>query len=538
MARHRFGGIADYVISVGAGNVATLQPGTSVTCWNAAVGGTQYTDLTDTDGTTPIVGGTLTANSSGSVPEFFGPDGVRSLYLDANGGSGPRRRTLTTDLDEDFDALQGATIPATTVTTAGDLLAGTGNAAVDRLAVGAPGQVLVPDPRAAPGVRWGNGWRRRDLPHAAVADALSAIAAPTVTVTKQATSTIASAQALLPPDSGPFLYLGAGSFTYGTGTPDSSYYLPLSRYPNTYQSGQANWAVEFCTDASVFEIKFKYIGSATRYRLSVDDQKITDLPQLTGATAGNEGSSHVLKFTFATAAPRKIRFDFTTMPFGGLFLPPGATAWKPAPRGGRLGIFGDSIDDGSAQNTGAGIGTWAYRAARMLGCSDVWDQARGGTGYITPGTFAALGDRVAGDIAPYAFDTLIVWAGYNDNQGDQGAIGTAAASLYAALKAAVAPGADIYVIGCWDPTGSPATSIQNTTATLKTAAANAKLPFINNLTGQVYDGQGNLVATQGPWMTTQIKAAYVGADNVHPTDAGHAYLARRVVDAIKALMPA
>ncbi|MFD7997326.1 SGNH/GDSL hydrolase family protein [Streptomyces mexicanus] len=536
MARHRFGGVADYVISVGSGNAATLRPGTSVTCWNAAVGGAQYTDLTQTDGTTPIAGGTLTTDSSGAIPEFFGPDGVRSLYLDANGGSGPRRRTLSTDLDADFAALQGASIPASTVTAAGDLLVATGSADVDRLAAGTAGQTLVADPAATTAVRWGNSWRRRDLPALATADAVSPITAPTITVTQQSTSTIASAQPLLAPDTGPFLYLGAGSFTYGTGTPDSSYYLPLSRYPNTYASGQANWAVEFCTDASVFEIKFKYISSATKYRLSVDDQKITDLAQLTGATAA--GSSHVLKVAFSTAAPRKIRFDFTTMPFGGLFLPPGATAWKPTPRGGRLGILGDSISDGSAQNAGAGIGTWTYRAARLLGCTDVWDQSRGGTGYITPGTFAVLGDRVANDITPYKFDRLIVWAGYNDNQGDQGAISSAATSLYAALKTACAPGADIYVIGCWDPTGTPAASVQATTATLKAAALAARLPFIDNLSGNVYDGLGNLVASQGPWMTTQIKANYVGADGVHPTDAGHVYLARRVVDALKALMPA
>lgn len=99
MARHKFGGIADYVIAVGADNAATLQPGTSVTCWNAATGGTQHTDLTETDGTTPIPdNGTLTSNAQGAIPEFMGPDGVTAMYLDANGGAGPRRRTTATDL--------------------------------------------------------------------------------------------------------------------------------------------------------------------------------------------------------------------------------------------------------------------------------------------------------------------------------------------------------------------------------------------------------------------------------------------------------
>lgn len=94
--------MADYVISVGTGNAATLEPGAVVTCWNASIGGSQYTDLTDTDGTTPLP--TLFADSNGAVPEFFGPDDVIEMYLDANGGAGPRRRTLTTSIRSYTDA--------------------------------------------------------------------------------------------------------------------------------------------------------------------------------------------------------------------------------------------------------------------------------------------------------------------------------------------------------------------------------------------------------------------------------------------------
>lgn len=111
MARYRFGGIADYVISVGTDNAATLEPGAVVSCWNAATGGSQYTDLTDTDGTTPLL--SLVADSSGAVPEHFGPDGVVEMYLDANAGAGPRRRTVTTSIrayiDGTFMPLAGGT---------------------------------------------------------------------------------------------------------------------------------------------------------------------------------------------------------------------------------------------------------------------------------------------------------------------------------------------------------------------------------------------------------------------------------------------
>lgn len=106
MARHRFAGVADYVISVGTDNAATLQPGATVTCWNDPAAGSQYTDLTEVDGVTPITDGELTADATGAVPEFFGPDAVRELYLDANGGSGPRRRTVSTTVGSELATVE------------------------------------------------------------------------------------------------------------------------------------------------------------------------------------------------------------------------------------------------------------------------------------------------------------------------------------------------------------------------------------------------------------------------------------------------
>lgn len=51
----------------------------------------------------------------------------------------------------------GADVPLSTVTTKGDLIAATGNAAVSRLAVGTNGQVLTADSTTATGVKWAAG---------------------------------------------------------------------------------------------------------------------------------------------------------------------------------------------------------------------------------------------------------------------------------------------------------------------------------------------------------------------------------------------
>lgn len=395
-------------------------------------------------------------------------------------------------------------------------------------------------------------WRRRDLPDQSLADSLYTGAAPSISTAQTTTPTAGylkyapAGVALTGSDStGPFQYAGAGAFAIGATSPDTNYVLPTSKYPNTYASGQSVWSIEFGTDAQVFQVRFKYISTATMYRLSIDGRKVSDLMQSSGGTTA--GSGHMLTVDLGSAAPRRIRLDFVTMPFGGVYLPPGASMWQVPLRGGRLMLLGDSISDGAAGNAGAGGGTWFARAARLLGSTDAWEQGRGGTGYITPGAYAVFQDRIALDVIPYSPDRLIVWGGYNDNTGSQPAIGTAAASLYSALKAAL-PACQMYVLGCWAPTGSPAGSITNTDATLRTQAAAAGLPFISPVTGACYDVTGSLVATHGPWITGTGKVGattgtgnadtWISSDGVHPTDTGHIGLARRITAAITALMPA
>ncbi|WP_228974777.1 hypothetical protein [Streptomyces sp. DH12] len=77
------------------------------------------------------------------------------------------------------------------------------------------------------------------------------------------------------------------------------------------------------------------------------------------------------------------------------------------------------------------------------------------------------------------------------------------------------------MLGCWSPNGSPGASITNTDTTVRTAAAAAGYPFVSPVTGSVDDSAGALMVTHGPWITAGNTAAYVGADGVHPTDAGH-----------------
>lgn len=110
MARQRFGSTGDYAVSLGDGNAAVLAPGVTVTAYLDPVGGAALTDLVSTDGVTPIPDGELVTDVNGAIPEFYGPDGVTAVYLDAGNG---RRRTLATSLGDEV-AAQGTALAAHT----------------------------------------------------------------------------------------------------------------------------------------------------------------------------------------------------------------------------------------------------------------------------------------------------------------------------------------------------------------------------------------------------------------------------------------
>ncbi len=102
MTRYAFGGdLAAWVFSTGPSFAVTFSPGATVTFWTARSGGTQITDLaTAVDGSGPltqIITGNGTASPAGSMPTFYGPDGVLAMWSAASGQT-DRRFIVTTDL--------------------------------------------------------------------------------------------------------------------------------------------------------------------------------------------------------------------------------------------------------------------------------------------------------------------------------------------------------------------------------------------------------------------------------------------------------
>ena len=154
--RHPFGGgIGDWVFETSEEGVVSVGPGAVVAGWSARSGGTNYTDLAEDEaGTVPITAvvtadGTTAGVDPGDYPIFYGPPGVRWMWVSADGGN--RKIIFANDLAEDV----AAAIKATLVTGKGDLLVGSAAGVVERLPIAlADGQVLTAEAGQPLGMRW------------------------------------------------------------------------------------------------------------------------------------------------------------------------------------------------------------------------------------------------------------------------------------------------------------------------------------------------------------------------------------------------
>lgn len=106
--RRKFGGSnADWTFAYGGFSPDSLlrSPGATVTFWSALVGGTQYTDLQNT-GFSPIT--SVTTDSNGEMPEFYGPSGIWRMAADAGGGT--RRWIVAQDFGDWLNLVYGSLV--------------------------------------------------------------------------------------------------------------------------------------------------------------------------------------------------------------------------------------------------------------------------------------------------------------------------------------------------------------------------------------------------------------------------------------------
>ena len=202
---------------------------------------------------------------------------------------------------------------------------------------------------------------------------------------------------------------------------------------------------------------------------------------------------------------------------------PGAAASvHPAPftvdAGARVLVFGDSWVYGSAAT--APTGGFAYLLAGELDVETVVDGVRG-SGYLKPGLDGpAYAERIAALDPALDPDLIVVEGSINDRSAHPRGYRDAVTAAWDALESRY-PGADIVILG-------PAPQV---------------LP-IESATRAIDGDLGELAAARGWWYVSPIAEDWITTANYldvidtgpvgrdHPSDDGHAYLARRLAAAI------
>lgn len=347
------------------------------------------------------------------------------------------------------------------------------------------------------------------------------------------TSTPTLGGTLVTPTDTKFRYTGGGNWAFGPTFPDTLMYLPASRYPNTYGYPRS-YGVDFIFTGQRFEIYFKLFSTtATAIRVKVNGQRLSDLPQTTGATS--VGSRHYYLVDLGRPVTGAvINLELGYFPFGGVAPESGGSILSGiSAHTNRVLVQGDSITDGSGENTAGTAGTWPLRLASYMGWSDIWNQAIGGTGFTVAGSSVTILDSArVSDITSNNPTHIMLWAGYNDGATD---ITSALTSLITQYQTAQ-PNVPIYIIGTWAPT-YPADSYRTSRDSEAEAVAIAKgCYYISPVTGRVRNSTGALVTTLAPLLASSGEVtAYVGSDNVHPNDAGHNHIAKWLYAALKSL---
>ncbi|HET7740707.1 MAG TPA: GDSL lipase [Mycobacterium sp.] len=188
-----------------------------------------------------------------------------------------------------------------------------------------------------------------------------------------------------------------------------------------------------------------------------------------------------------------------------------------------VAVVGDSYTTGSTEGGNGAQGwtalTW-QKLARRGQDVDPNVAAEGRAGYVVRG----YNGNVFGDLTPRAVtanDVLVVFFGSRNDQGaDPLALAGMTQDAFAQAHR-IAPRANLLVIGPPWPTADVPQAVLQIRDVLRFTASMAGATFIDPIAEQWFVGRPDLI----------------GADGVHPNDAGHAYMAERIAPLISAQLP-
>jgi lysophospholipase L1-like esterase len=190
----------------------------------------------------------------------------------------------------------------------------------------------------------------------------------------------------------------------------------------------------------------------------------------------------------------------------------------------RIAVIGDSYTTGGALG-GQGPKSWTNRAwqeiarDRMPVTADV--NAEGGAGYGTRGSHGSVFEDLASAVVK-PDDALVVFFGSrNDQNVDPTQLSVLAYGTFQ-LARQMAPRATFLVIGPPWPTANPPDAVLRIRDALHYQAGLAGAVWVDPIAERWFVGHPELI----------------GADGIHPTDAGHEYLADKIAPLIESRLPA
>jgi lysophospholipase L1-like esterase len=189
----------------------------------------------------------------------------------------------------------------------------------------------------------------------------------------------------------------------------------------------------------------------------------------------------------------------------------------------RVAVVGDSYTNGTDEG-GLGSKAWTVETWQTLAHQGVQlapdVAAEGRAGYGARGDHGSIfQDLTARAVRPD--DALVVFFGSRNDQGvDPMALASLAHDAFE-LARRTAPNANLLVIGPPWPTPDVPPDVLQIRDILKSQAAAAGGSFFDPIVAGWFAGRPDLI----------------GADGVHPNDAGHAYMAQRLAPLISSQLP-
>lgn len=184
-----------------------------------------------------------------------------------------------------------------------------------------------------------------------------------------------------------------------------------------------------------------------------------------------------------------------------------------------IGVIGDSYTGGTTMG-GKGNDSWAEKLTGMLSANvpvDVQPIAYGGSGYINVGPFKKVFIDALPKFEKYNPDIIVIFGSINDNGQNTQALHAKAMEMHHKARI-LFPRAQLLVVG---PTWHlESQAVRDNSLAVLSAARDAQIRTFDPLPQKWFDMEREKIADDG----------------VHPTSAGHTFMAERIAPHIQSLI--